>query len=192
MLDRIGLIMDHADHVRLLQGALLADERSESAEFRGIWADIGSGTGAFTLALAELLGAQGELYSVDRDTGALRQQKQAMSEQFPTLNAHYVQADFTHPLQLPPLDGMIMANSLHFVRDSQKEAVVRQLRACLQRGGRLILVEYNVDRGNMWVPHPLSYPTWEKLAAASGFAYTRLAGRVPSRFLQEFYSAVSG
>jgi SAM-dependent methyltransferase len=180
--------MNHADHVRLLKGALLSDD---SAMFRGIWADIGSGTGAFTLALAELLGAEDELYSVDRDAGALRQQERAMQHQFPTLNAHYVQADFTRPLQLPPLDGMVMANALHFVGDSQKEAVVRQLKAYLRPGGRLILVEYNVDRGNMWVPHPLSYPTWEKLAKASGFAYTRLAGRIPSRFLQEFYSAVS-
>jgi hypothetical protein len=43
----------------------------------------------------------------------------------------------------------------------------------------------------MWVPHPLSYPTWQKLAARSGFARTELLATHPSRFLGEFFSAAS-
>jgi SAM-dependent methyltransferase len=82
-----------------------------------------------------------------------------------------------------------MANSLHFVRD--KKPVLDLVRGHLKPGGRLVLVEYNADRGNPWVPHPLSYPTWERLAADSGFAETRLLERVPSRFLGEIFSALS-
>jgi hypothetical protein len=41
------------------------------------------------------------------------------------------------------------------------------------------------------VPHPLSYPTWQKLAARSGFARTELLATHPSRFLGEFFSAAS-
>jgi hypothetical protein len=52
-------------------------------------------------------------------------------------------------------------------------------------------VEYNADRGNMWVPYPMSYPTWEQLAARAGFLATSLLARVPSRFLDEIYSAAS-
>src|SRR5688500_7290020 len=148
--------MNHADHVRLVQGALLADERGDSTGCHGVWADIGSGTGAFTLALAELLGSEGTLYSVDRDAGALRHQQQAIRAQFPSVNVRYLQADFTRPLQLPVLNGIVMANSLHFVSDRNKAAVVRHLKSYLRPGGRFIIIEYNVDRGNMWVPHPLS------------------------------------
>ena len=82
-----------------------------------------------------------------------------------------------------------MANSLHFQR--RKEPVLALVRGMLKPGGRLVLVEYNADKGNLWVPHPLSYPTWETLALANGFVGTRLLATVPSRFLREIYSALS-
>ncbi|MFL5735260.1 MAG: class I SAM-dependent methyltransferase [Chloroflexia bacterium] len=173
--------MTHEDHVNLLRGGIPAPG--------GTWADLGSGAGAFTLALADLLGPSATIYSVDRDRGALREQEGAMHSRFPLTTVHYVTADFTRPLDLPPLDGMVMANSLHFVRN--KEPVVRAVLDYLRPGGRWILVEYNADRGNPWVPHPLSYGTWEALARKAGFVDTHLLATVPSRFLGEIFSAVS-
>ena len=55
--------------------------------------------------------------------------------------------------------------------------------------GRLIIVEYNVDRGNTWVPYPISFKTWEVLARRNGFANTQLLARRPSSFLREIYAA---
>jgi hypothetical protein len=55
----------------------------------------------------------------------------------------------------------------------------------------LIVVEYNVERGNFAVPYPLSYATWEALARSSGFVETRLLMTRPSRFLGEIFAAVS-
>jgi ubiquinone/menaquinone biosynthesis C-methylase UbiE len=155
----------------------------------GVWADLGSGWGAFTLALADLLGPTGEIYSVDKDHGALREQEREMRVRFPSTRVHYLQADFTRPLDLPPLDGVVMANSLHYER--HKEPVVELIRGYLKPGGRLILIEYNADRGNPWVPFPISYPNWEKLAERCGFASTHLLATAPSRFLREIYSALS-
>jgi ubiquinone/menaquinone biosynthesis C-methylase UbiE len=173
--------MNHEDHVALLRGGVPGPG--------GVWADLGSGAGAFTLALAELIGPAGTIYSVDQDRGALRDQERSMTRLFPAVRAHYRVADFTRPLDLPPLDGVVMANSLHFQR--RKEPVLALVRGMLKPGGRLVLVEYNADKGNLWVPHPLSYPTWEKLALANGFVGTRLLATVPSRFLREIYSALS-
>jgi SAM-dependent methyltransferase len=175
--------MNHADHVRLLRDGIPA--------VGGVWADLGSGTGAFTLALADLLGADGTIYSVDRDQGALRAQEQAMRARFPAVTVHYRVADFTRPLDVPPLDGIVMANALHFVGPRHKVAVIRQIKGYLRPGGRLLVVEYNVDSGNLWVPHPFAYPTWERLARDSGFAHTQLLATAPSRFLTGFYSAAS-
>lgn len=173
--------MQHQDHVNLIHAGI--------AERGGVWADLGSGSGAFTLALADLLGAEAHIYSVDRDRRALREQQEAMQARFPQVNVEYLEADFTDRLTLPLLDGILMANSLHFVRD--KAPLLAQLRSYLRPSGRLLLVEYNADRGNMWVPYPLSYPAWEKFSRQHGFAQTRLLNTVPSRFLSEMYAALS-
>jgi SAM-dependent methyltransferase len=175
--------MDHTDHVNLIRGGL--------AQPNGIWADLGSGGGAFTLALADLLSAStsAQIYSIDRDASALDQQLSAMRQRFPNQTVTYLNADFTRKLDLPPLDGLIMANSLHFVR--HKEPVLEFVRGYLKPGGHLILVEYNVDRGNTWVPYPMSFETWRELANKNSFKNTRLLHVRPSRFLNEIYSALS-
>ncbi|MBF6614439.1 MAG: methyltransferase domain-containing protein [Chloroflexi bacterium] len=173
--------MTHEDHLRLLHGGV--------GNTGGTWADFGSGEGAFTLALADLLGPKGEIYSVDRAGKALREQEKEMRARFPQVKMHYLQADFTRPVELPALDGIVMANSLHFVR--HKEPVLKFVRSYLRPSGHLVLVEYNADRGNIWVPYPLSFHTWQTLALRSGFEETKQISAVPSWFLGEIYSAVS-
>jgi ubiquinone/menaquinone biosynthesis C-methylase UbiE len=173
--------VDHADHVRLLRDGV--------AGAGPVWADLGSGGGAFTLALADLLGPAGVIHSVDRDEGALREQARRMAERFPRVALHQAVADFTRPLTLGALDGVVMANSLHFERD--KASVLALVHGYLRDGGRLVVVEYDADTGNPWVPFPLSYATWQVMAARAGFRDTRRLERVPSRFLGAIYSAVS-
>ena len=173
--------MNHDDHVGLLRDGIPSGG--------GAWADLGSGEGAFTLALADLLGPSGSIYTVDRDKRALEAQRRALRDTFPNVSVTPLIADFSRSLELPPLDGIVMANSLHFERD--KLAVLGLVRAYLRPGGRLVLVEYDADHGNPWVPFPLSLGTWAKLAAQAGFRDTRRLASVPSRFLGSIYSALS-
>ena len=173
--------MDHADHVRLI--------REGVAGGGTVWADLGSGSGAFTLALADLLGPGGTIYSVDRDADALRSQARALNEHFPAVTVSQLAADFAHPLELPALDGIVMANSVHFQGD--KHAVLTLVRSYLRDGGRLVLVEYDTDSGNPWVPYPLSFGTWQTVSVDAGFRETRRLERIPSRFLGSIYSALS-
>ncbi len=174
--------MKHNDHVNLIRNAVPGP---------GVWADLGSGAGAFTLALAELLGPNGVIYSVDRDRSVLHEQERTLHARYPAVEAHFVPGDFTRPLDLPGLDGILMANSLHFIPAGKKADVLRQLKSYLKPDGRFVVVEYNVDSGNLWVPHPFSYASWEKLAAQAGFERTCLLATHPSSFLREFYSALS-
>ena len=174
-------VMNHNDHVYLLRKGIPGPS--------GVWADFGSGAGAFTLALADLIGPTGHIYSVDQNGSALREQERVMSSRFPNTTVHYLSADFTRHLDIPPLDGIVMANSLHYVR--KKDPVLQLIRSYLKPAGRLLIVEYNAERGNMWVPYPFSYRTWEVLAGQNGFSSTQLLATVPSRFFGEIYSAVS-
>jgi SAM-dependent methyltransferase len=173
--------MNHSDHVALLQDGVPATG--------GTWADFGSGTGAFTLALADLLGPAAQIYSIDMDRSALRRQDRRMIDHFPDVTVHYVAADYTQRIELPLLDGAVMANALHFQRD--KWRVVELIRDYLRPGGRFVVVEYNVDRGNRWVPHPLSFGTWQALVERAGFVHAELLATRPSRFLGEIYSALA-
>ena len=174
--------MDHTDHVNLLKPADLPRG--------GIWADFGAGSGAFTLALSDLIGLGAEIYAIDKDRAGLGRLERSHREHFGTSqNLHLVRADFTGPLSLPPLDGIVMANSLHYFKDKIK--LLRHVQSFLKLNGALLLVEYNADSGNPWVPYPLSFETYCSLAPRAGFSEPRLLATVPSRFLREFYSAVA-
>lgn len=175
--------MNHTDHVNLLKSGVPAPTPG------GVWADFGSGAGAFTLALAELIGPGGVIHSVDKDAGALRAQVSEMRRRFPQVALHTHGHDYTRPLALPPLDGIVAANTLHFHRDADKLRIVRLLKDYLREGGRMLIVEYNVATGNYAVPHPLPFSAWQKLAIEAGFAHTELLSTRPSRFLHEIYSA---
>jgi tRNA A58 N-methylase Trm61 len=175
--------MNHADHVALLRTGIDLPG--------GVWADFGSGTGAFTLALADLIGPAGVIYSIEQERSALAQQQRSMQARFPNSIVHYRLADFTRPIRdsVPPLDGIVMANALHFHR--HKEPIVQLLKSYLRPQARFILVEYNIEQGNSAVPYPVSFRQWEDLAQRCGFDRTRLLMTRPSRFLREIYSAAS-
>jgi SAM-dependent methyltransferase len=112
-----------------------------------------------------------------------------MGKRFPEVAVETKVADFTRPLGFSGLDGILMANSLHFVRDAAP--VLESLRDMLLPGGQLVIVEYGSDRGNPWVPHPFTYERWERMAAQAGFEKTRLLRTIPSRHLGSIYSALS-
>jgi ubiquinone/menaquinone biosynthesis C-methylase UbiE len=174
--------VNHADHVALLARGVKQGEG-------GTWADLGAGSGAFTLALADLVGPHGVIHAVDRDRAALAELRGAFVSGLPQAELHVRVADFTRRLDLTALDGVVMANSLHFVED--KAAVLAHVRGYLKHGGRLLLVEYDSDRGSPWVPHPLTFETWREVASEAGFVETQKLATVPSRFLRQIYSALS-
>jgi SAM-dependent methyltransferase len=152
--------MDHRDHVRLIREGVLGAGK--------IWADLGSGQGAFTLALADLLGPSGSIHTVDRDNRALEVQVRALRNQFPGVSVTPLVADFTMPLELPQCDGIVMANSLHFERD--KLAVLGLILGYLRPAGRLVLVEYDTDEATRGSPSRSRFapgPRWQRRPASA-------------------------
>jgi ubiquinone/menaquinone biosynthesis C-methylase UbiE len=179
--------VDHRDHVGLLRAGVTPASPGPAPGPR--WLELGAGDGAFTLALADLLGPGGRIVALDRDRAALDRLADALPRRFPGCELEIRVGDFREPLPSGPFDGVLAANSLHFVEDPV--AILRRAVAALRPGGRLVVVEYDADRGNPWVPHPFSAGRFPELARAAGFASPREIGRVPSRFLGAIYAAAA-
>lgn len=141
--------------------------RSGIAQAGGVWADLGAGTGNFTWALAELLGPAATIHALDRDARAVEAQQARLRTNPPAATILPRQADVLRPLDLPPLDGVLMANLLHFVRD--QVGLLRRLCAALRPGGRLLVVEYEQAFPIPWVPYPLPFARLASVAAEAGF-----------------------
>jgi ubiquinone/menaquinone biosynthesis C-methylase UbiE len=173
--------MQRSHIIRLIERAVQPGE--------SVWADFGSGDGAFTLALRKLGGPKMELYSVDQSDARLNRQRQAFAREFDLSRLHLLHADFERSLELPLLDGVLMANALHFVRDNI--SFLKTVRGYLKPQGKLLIVEYDIDLGNPFVPYPVSYRTLIDLMQAAGFTKPELLAGVPSRYWTQIYSAMA-
>jgi ubiquinone/menaquinone biosynthesis C-methylase UbiE len=168
-----GGAVEHTEMVALIRGGV--------ALAGGVWADLGAGTGNFTWALRDLLGPQGTIYALDRDRRAIERQHAAIAQVGePSATIVPLQADFTRSLDLPPLDGVLMANALHFVRD--QPAALALIAGYLRPGGRLLVVEYELAEPRAWVPFPVPFERFQTLVAQAGLASPTLVGtrRSPS------------
>ncbi|WP_193217731.1 MULTISPECIES: trans-aconitate 2-methyltransferase [unclassified Imperialibacter] len=141
------------------------------------WLDLGAGNGLFTRALASMLPSGSVVTAIDKSSSFSPTKNDLQG----TTRIETRVADFT-TLRSEDLNvnGLLMANSLHYVKD--QEDFLKKVLDSLLPGGRLIVVEYDTDRGNTWVPYPLSFNSLSNLLAktSAGFA-TRLA-TTPSQF----------
>jgi ubiquinone/menaquinone biosynthesis C-methylase UbiE len=158
----------------------------------GTWADIGSGDGTFTRALARLLGPEARIYAIDRDARAIAALERWANKE--AANVIPVRADFARPFELPgvgdqKLDGILLANSLHFVPDA--DAVLGRLARWLRPGGRVVIVEYDRRDASRWVPYPISAARFETLAWSAGLAPPTITATRPSAFGGVLYAAVA-
>jgi len=154
----------------------------------GVWADLGAGTGTFTRALAALLGPGSTIYAVDDDATAVRALRALPS--MPTTHVIAVKGDFTQPLVLPDigdaaLDGILLANALHFVRDAG--AVLGRVVERVRPGGRIIVVEYDRREASRWVPYPISPSRWLDLANGAGLGTASITATRPSEYQGMLY-----
>lgn len=144
------------------------------------WADLGSGSGLFSEALLRQLPPQSQVYAIDRTTIP-----------HPAPGIIPLQRDFlTFPWNLPPLNGILMANALHFVE--QQEAFLRQAAGHIVPGGQFLFVEYDTDTPNPWVPFPLSLSTLQSRFRNLGLQPPHLLRSMPSKFGRaRLYAAVT-
>lgn len=149
------------------------------------WADLGCGTGTFTLALAALLPVPSIIHAVDKDEAALRnipnQHHQIIIEKH---QGDFIKTDFL----FNNLDGILMANSLHYVKD--KITLIQTLQTYLHENGCFLIVEYETSFANPWVPYPIRFQALERLFAEAGFNLIQKINEIPSRYQGKMYAAL--
>lgn len=150
------------------------------------WADLGCGTGTFTLALADLLGAGSAITAVDDDPRVLTE----LPATHDGTRIETVRSDLIDFDPGRPLDGVLIANALHYVPDP--EPLLGRLLAMLDPGGRLLLVEYDTNTPlRPWVPYPIGHGRAGALLQSVGFENVRLLATRPSIYgRRRLYSMV--
>lgn len=149
--------MQTAEAVELLSGA------EWNSRQPSVWADLGCGDGFFTGVLAGMLPGKSRIYALDRQPQNL---KKLAGE---PVQVVFQQADFIiDDLQLPMLDGILMANSLHYV--ANKHRFLDKTGAFLKTGGMFIIIEYDTSTSNRWVPFPVDFKTLSELFREKGYS----------------------
>ena len=142
-----------------------------------LWLDLGCGTGLFTLALAGNLPAASKIIAIDKDEKALRKIPA-------TVNNVVIQtmaADFVFDaLDVKEVDGILIANSLHYVKD--KETLLKKLISSVKTNGVFLIVEYDRQAGNQWVPYPLTIDAAKALFRSLGYPGFHVLNKRPSVF----------
>ena len=153
---------------------------------KAIWADLGAGTGLFTVALDFLLKKGSTIYAVDKSPHGLYKLETLTNSQL-----QIVDGDFTRSLDLPLLDGILMANAIHYVKD--KKGTLSNLLKYLKPNGAFILLEYDTEKPTpIWVPHPISFEQFRTLSKEVGLSKPKLIGETPSAYgHQRIYSCLS-
>lgn len=155
------------------------------------WADLGAGRGTFTRALSRLLGPGAEVYALDRDPAAVSALAGIGSQNgapVTPLHGDFGTEAAWRSLALPALDGILLANSLHYVPAAEQRAVLARLAAALRPGGRLVVVEYEGRAANSWVPYPVDASLLASLLPPAMSPPVR-AGSRPSAFGGTMYAA---
>ncbi len=147
------------------------------------WADLGCGFGTFTYALANCLQPGSTIYAVDKEMPSLVPAN--------NIDVQCIRGDMeTIIFHDQELDGIMMANSFHYIKD--KSGLIQRLQAFLKSNGRFLIVEYDTDRSNRWVPFPITFRDLLLLFKNNGYDKVEKIGERSSIFgPQKMYACIA-
>jgi precorrin-6B methylase 2 len=172
--------MDLSVAIRLIQNGIGPSKQAQR------WADLGAGKGMFTQALSSLLPPQSEIHAIDKDSNAIN--SIALNTERVKLRRAVRDLAKQGP-GIEKMDGILMANALHFLQD--QIGFLKTITHSLNPDGRLVIVEYDMDVANQWVPYPISFNSLGKLADKVGFLLIEKLDQEPSIYNRaNIYSAL--
>ena len=169
--------MTHEEALSFLEKGIKAET--------GVWFDLGAGNGTFSKALAAILPVGSSIYAIDKDDIVLK-----ITNPNPANEIKTMQADFDNIPELPNLDGILMANALHYVKNPIP--FLQKLLKTLRPNGAFVLIEYDVEKGNPWVPFPISFQKWKDISSVAGLSAPEIFNERISRYGQgRMYGAIN-
>jgi precorrin-6B methylase 2 len=106
-------------------------------------ADVGAGTGFFTVRLARAVGANGRVFAVDVNPDAVRDLKERIARER-LENVDVIAGGSTDPRLPGSLDAVLIVNAYHEMDEHQ--AMLDRIRQALKLEGRLVIVEPIADK----------------------------------------------
>ena len=106
-------------------------------------ADIGAGSGYFTLRLARAIAPKGRVYAVDTESGMLDYLRQRLREA-DISNVQVMKVPAHDPLLVDgSIDVIFICNTYHHLED--RAVYLRKLSKALKPNGRLVIVDFNKE-----------------------------------------------
>jgi len=149
-------------------------------------ADVGAGSGYFTVRLASRVGPKGRVYANDVQPEMLKMLGTRLARER-IANVTLVQGALDDPrLPASSLDVVLMVDVYHEFSEPQK--MLRAIRAALKPGGRLVLLEYRKEDPDVPIrlEHKMTVDEARLELEAEGFRLAKVDSRLPRQHILIF------
>ena len=149
-------------------------------------ADVGAGSGYFTVRLAARVGSKGRVYANDLQPEMLNMLARRLARERVT-NVTLVQGAIDDPkLPSSSLDLVLMVDVYHEFSEPQR--MLGGIRAALKPGGRVVLLEYRKEDPSIpiRVEHKMTVEEARLELEAEGFRFSKVDGRLPRQHILVF------
>jgi ubiquinone/menaquinone biosynthesis C-methylase UbiE len=149
-------------------------------------ADLGAGSGYFTVRLARAVGAMGKVYAVDIQPGMLDLLQNAVAREKLSNVVPVLSAVNDPKLPAASLDLVLMVDVYH--EFSQPQAMLQRIREALKPGGRLVLLEYRAEDPDVPIlrEHKMTKAQVKLEVEHEGFTQQRVYDDLPRQHLIVF------
>ena len=149
-------------------------------------AEVGAGSGYMTVKLAKKVGPGGKVYANDIQPGMLELLNKRLAKSKITNVTPVLGTQDNPQLPIEALDLVLMVDTYHEL--SQPQIMLRQIKASLKPGGRLVLVEYRKEDPNTPVKpdHKMSVADAKLEVEAEGFKLTTTNEDLPRQHILIF------
>jgi ubiquinone/menaquinone biosynthesis C-methylase UbiE len=152
--------------------------------------DVACGRGAYSLAAAEMIGKNGQIYAVDLwEEGISILKDEAASKEIQNIETFVSDVAQYIPIEDDCVDVCLMATVLHdLVADKIEQQVLKEIVRVMKSEGTLAIVEFYKKEGPPGPPKPvrLSSEEVDQMLSAFSFQQERYTEIGPVNYLQIF------